>query len=813
MAARAQWRQRRAATVALILLVGLAGGVVLAAVAGARRTDTAMDRFVAYNRPVDVAVVVNDPALRPKVTALPQVEAAGQAIFVFMQTSRRAGASSSSGFAAFATLGETLRSVRRPLMIDGRLPRADRPFEAVVNEGAARENHLHVGSRIRTYAYTAEQELQAGTSGFGQFGGPAGPAYTFRIVGVIREPSDVKSIPASVVKDAFYEGDSSLTTTPAFLRRYAADLGFGSPQEVFGAEFVAMRLRHGSADLPAFGRAVRRIIGPGAQILAGSDTLDASVRVGRATHLEAIALLVFAALAGLAALLLIGQAVSRQVALDSTDHATLAALGLSRRQRAAVAMVRAAVVGLAGGLLAVVVAVALSPLTPIGLARKAEIQPGLSANVAVLAVGAVVVVLLVVARAAAPAWRATRASSDDALARASVRPGRLSAAVANAGLGPVARTGIEMSLERGRGAAFRTALLGTAVAVAGVVGALTFGDSLHHLVATPREQGWNWDVIVGNPNSQPFSPDAIRNTMTPKLAANHFVGAFSAIAPVSGVTVDGHSVDQFLGVQSVRGSLSPTLVHGRTIRRANEIILARDTLRDVHRRIGQTVTVAAGDRHTTMRIVGEPLITTAGDLSPNLSSGGATTIDGVRRVIPDAPVFEFLVRFKPGVDHRAAVLSLRHDFGRVVLAPFPGGEVGALARVDALPYILAATLVVFAIAALGLTLSSAVRRRRRDLALLKTIGFVRRELSAMLAWQATTLALAALAIGIPIGIALGRGTWQLEASSIGSVSPSLVPLAGVLLVVPATLLVANVLAGWPGWIAGRVHPASALRSE
>jgi hypothetical protein len=259
--------------------------------------------------------------------------------------------------------------------------------------------------------------------------------------------------------------------------------------------------------------------------------------------------------------------------------------------------------------------------------------------------------------------------------------------------------------------------------------------------------------------------------------------------------------------------LSPTLVHGRTIRRPDEIILARDTLRDVHRRIGQTVTVAAGDRHTTMRIVGEPLITTAGDLSPNLSSGGATTIDGVRRVIPDAPVFEFLVRFKPGVDHRAAVLSLRHDFGRVVLAPFPGGEVGALARVDALPYILAATLVVFAIAALGLTLSSAVRRRRRDLALLKTIGFVRRELSAMLAWQATTLALAALAIGIPIGIALGRGTWQLEASSIGSVSPSLVPLAGVLLVVPATLLVANVLAGWPGWIAGRVHPASALRTE
>ena len=47
MAARAQLRSRWGTTVALALLVGLSGGLVLAAVAGASRTETAMKRFVA----------------------------------------------------------------------------------------------------------------------------------------------------------------------------------------------------------------------------------------------------------------------------------------------------------------------------------------------------------------------------------------------------------------------------------------------------------------------------------------------------------------------------------------------------------------------------------------------------------------------------------------------------------------------------------------------------------------------------------------------------------------------------------------------
>ncbi|MBV8983918.1 MAG: FtsX-like permease family protein [Acidimicrobiia bacterium] len=159
-----------------------------------------------------------------------------------------------------------------------------------------------------------------------------------------------------------------------------------------------------------------------------------------------------------------------------------------------------------------------------------------------------------------------------------------------------------------------------------------------------------------------------------------------------------------------------------------------------------------------------------------------------------------------------AARALVQDFGREVLAPYPGGEVGNLAKVDFLPYVLAGLLVLLAIGALGITLLTSVRRHRRDLAVLKTIGFVRPQVSATVAWQAATLAVGAVIIGIPTGLALGRWTWRMVASNAGSVSPPVVPIGLVLAVVPATLALAILLASRPAWDAGRVQPARVLKA-
>ena len=73
-------------------------------------------------------------------------------------------------------------------------------------------------------------------------------------------------------------------------------------------------------------------------------------------------------------------------------------------------------------------------------------------------------------------------------------------------------------------------------------------------------------------------------------------------------------------------------------------------------------------------------------------------------------------------------------------------------------------------AALGLTLLASVRRRRRDLAVLKILGFTRYQLSAMVAWQSNLAIAVGTIVGIPVGITLGRTLWDLFAREINAVS-------------------------------------------
>ena len=110
------------------------------------------------------------------------------------------------------------------------------------------------------------------------------------------------------------------------------------------------------------------------------------------------------------------------------------------------------------------------------------------------------------------------------------------------------------------------------------------------------------------------------------------------------------------------------------------------------------------------------------------------------------------------------------------------------------------------------TLVTSIRRRRLELAILKTLGFVRRQVSATVAWQATALAAVAL-VGLPLGVISGRWVWNVFASHLGVVPDPIIPVLTVLLAVPTTILVANLLALVPGRIASRLKAANVMRTE
>jgi ABC-type antimicrobial peptide transport system permease subunit len=129
------------------------------------------------------------------------------------------------------------------------------------------------------------------------------------------------------------------------------------------------------------------------------------------------------------------------------------------------------------------------------------------------------------------------------------------------------------------------------------------------------------------------------------------------------------------------------------------------------------------------------------------------------------------------------------------------------------PAILGAGLAAGAVVALGLILVASVRRRRRELALLKTLGFTTRQLSSVVAWQATVAVVAGAIVGVPLGIVLGRTLWNLFAHEISVVPAPTVPVTVVVIIAVGAVVVGNLVAALPARMAARTPTALLLRAE
>jgi ABC-type lipoprotein release transport system permease subunit len=841
---RSSWR-----TMTIFALVlGIGGGIALTALAGARRTDTAIQQFVSYSQPDDGAVLFGNPTAPPAVSGpsanslslqpferrvvdLPQVAHYFRAPYLYLTPSRTG--STDQPLNAIGAADSTLyRTVDRPLVVAGQLPDPNRPDDVAINQLAADQRHLHVGSRIHLYAYSAEQFRNGALTNGATYVpiAPRGPSFVARVTAIVRFPQDINAVlPLAAKQDVSYEGQQNLYLTPAFLPQLAARLGI-PVQAIPSLNFVGVRLRHGAADWNAFAAGVRAV--GDTQVFASPGNVynirTSAASTQRGIHLEVVALLLFGGIAALVTLLLVSQAIARMVILESDDYSILRTFGASKMQLMAIALARVFLIGMTGSAIAVLVATFGSSIMPIGPSRKAEISPGISFDPQVLLLGFVGLAAFVAACALIPAWRVSRPPT--AVSGPEFDGGSHAGARSSYVWTPLeARIGIQFGLRSGRGTRgvpVMGAMLTASLAVAAVIVALTFGASLGHLIESPRQQGWNWNVLVGNPNS---STDLEGQTEA-LLDHNHFVAGYSAIAILAGasqgtVVIDGKTVDSLLAFDPLKGSVHPPLLEGHAPQAADQVVLASQTLKELHRRVGQTVRVRnPGGQLITIHIVGRMISPSVGDLFTNgMGDGGWVSGAVVREQQAnegsdpsDAPptVFTlFAVRYAPGVSHAAALASLRHEFGATVLRELPSEDVINLQSVDGLPTLLAGLVALLGLATVGNTLVSSVRRRGKDLAILKTLGFLRRQLMLVVAWQATSFAAVALLIGLPLGVVGGHWAWVAVASGIGSVSPPIVPVLAIAIVVPVTLFIANVLAAWPGYAAARTVPSAEFRAE
>jgi FtsX-like permease family len=836
-ALRAGMRRRWRALVSLALLLGLAGGVVLTAAAGARRTDTAYPRLLTWAGASQETGLLGglDPAYIAALSTLPQVATVATVVQYNIGLPVKGGLPDDQVQVLASANGTYGTAVDRIKILQGRMFGSGVADEAVIDPQVAAMEHLAPGDTLHLVA------IPYLTSN-----GDMDPAklqvpLTFRVaaVGVF----DDQVVPASGTSS-----EPRILLSPGFTRTALAARPYGSAGSIDYLEQANVRLRAG-ADPAAFTAAAQALASqyPAVQEDNGVEWTDSSAAVAateRATRPLAAALALFAALAGLISLAVIGQLLARQLTLDAADYDELRALGMTRGGLLALATAWLALVTVAGAVLSVGIAVAASPLMPIGAARLAEPQPGIGLDPLVLGAGFAAVVLLplvVLAPAAIHAVRQARSSAAAAAAsvvRPSARPSWLASVLTRAGT-VTGGIGTRMAFEPGHGRTavpVRSALVGTVIAVAAVLAASVFGASLVGLVSTPGRYGQNWD--------QEFSADFA--SVSPSMAAG-FMSATPgvtgyALADIGQLSIGGTQVPA-IGVNPVRGDGYLTMLAGQPPANAGEIALGSQTMRALGVRIGQTVLArvawATGDpgpaTRRLLRVTGTAVLPDFGQsgLSGDTDLGnGAVVSPALLSVanptgIPGCTTGRitcyslFLLRYQPGTDTAAsgtrllaAAASAGCPYGAcTVTSDQRPGEIRKYAAIRDTPLVLAAVLIVLAVGTLAHVLLTGVRRRRRDLAVLKTLGFTRGQVLRTVAWEASALAAAALVVGIPLGVIAGRVAWVLFADATGIASQATVNVPLVLVAIPATLLLADVIAAWPGWEAARLRPALVLRTE
>jgi hypothetical protein len=744
----------------LAIVTALTFGFVLSAATAARRTTTSFTRLLdATDSPEVVLTTTLDDTevARTELERDPAVAAFGAMTFLPVSPE---GATSG----LFAPMGRGFGdTVVRPVILEGRLPDQTRVDEVVINQAMADQTGLRVGGRTRLR-------------------GPFGIEQPVSVVGRYLSPLDVGP----------NGGAASAVTTPAFTDRWFPVLLQNVERGALRPS-VLVRLRP-DTDIDRFITKFRAAH-PEAGV-EGPDTLDVDVADGLRTLSSAYWILAaVASVASLAVILLVSGRATRTRA-NATN--VLGSLGATRSQRALAASMPETLAVAAGVLVAPVVAIVASAWARTGFARDADPDRGVWYDGRILVLLTMLALAALVGATLLQGWRA-QTPAGTRLRRRRAR--------SSIGLGsPALFLGIRRTFGREPASRrqSRAALLGTVLAVAGIVGVLMWTASVDHLLATPRLYGWDFDAQLALPDAD-APANVMRDAEARLVRSSEIAGVRRVQHFLAGLA--GTDTDVF-ATEPVRGRADPTIVAGRLPTARDEIALSSVTMDRIDAELGGDVLVTGAQRRR-FRIVGEVIPPHLGNAT--VGDAAMVTAQAQRDLALDSFGTELWVKARtPG-----ALDAIRRVAGPDVSvnASFPPTTVARLDQIDNVDVVLIVFLAALGLIVLTFHTVTASRRQAKTTAIARALGLRRTQVFAAFGWQAAIEFTIAAVLAVPAGILAGRVFWEFSTRTVRVLNPVTLPGVRIAVLLAVAALAAALGALLAARASVRTRVAEQLHAE
>ncbi len=756
-------------TIALLTtVVAILCGVVIAFTTGAHRTSTVPERYErSSGLDIDFEVTQEEggPPRTDEVGPLPGVTEAASYTFVFGIV--RSGATHEP-IDAIVFGGSELAVGAR--IISGRATDPTVEGEFVATPSFLELSGAELGDQFVVSLFTQQQ----GDAGEFPFGQPAGRSVTATLVGVAEGPQSI-------------EDPSAMTVFSRALLEQP-DIGVSQSKIVVSVE--------DGVDLAQFQAELDSLPDGGSLSAARAEIITAEMR--RAISTQARAMWILALVAAIAVIAVLGQVITRQMRQSIPEHQQLAAIGFTKAQILAETTVRAALPIVLGCLVGGAASTLFTARFPIGFVRQIEPSPGILVQWRPLLIVVVALIAVLVS------WMAISSRLSNTAMSKVRSPGPLPWAI-DRHISPAAGVGLRFAFTRARGerGSVRANLAGVVFTVCGLVAAITFGTSVARLIDQPFRYGSNFDLAMGDNGGEQIDPqlaDVLRND--PDVTSLMFYAQSYARS--------GSTTVQLGGLQAVRGEGTPVMASGRAPVAGDEIALGRLDADALGVGIGDRVQLAGPTRTDTFRVTGIAVIAGLGS-NEGIGEGGVVTLQSLQRLDEDVQITSALVQIRPDSEVfdtlRAMFPDASADEG------FEPSAIVNINRVRTIPFVLAAVLAVLCVLTVAHAMFTSLRARRRDMAVLRSLGADRGFLSRAVHWQSTVFTVVPALVAAPVGFIGGRAIFAVYANDIGALDDAAVPVPMVVSIIAGVAVLANAVATQAAHRERRVTTASVLQHE